>query len=60
MIVPNCLDSDHSKIYYIGFEGIATKKKQQVSLKFNYELMNSNKISGLEEGKFTAKLGHSS
>ena len=60
MIVPNCLDSDHSKIYYIGFEGIATKKKQQISLKFNYELMNSNKISGLEEGKFAAKLGNSS
>ena len=56
LIVPSCIDSDHSKIYYIGFEGIATKKKQKVPLSFNVEVKNSNKISGLEEGKFTDKI----
>ena len=49
--------TDHTKIYYLGFEGIATKKKQKVALKFNVEVKNSNKISGLDEGKFTEKIG---
>ena len=57
LIVPSCIDADHTKIYYLGFEGIATKKKQKVALKFNVEVKNSNKISGLDEGKFTEKIG---
>ena len=57
IIVPSCIDADHSKIYYIGIEGIASKKKQKVALKFNVEVKNSNKISGLDEGKFTEKIG---
>ena len=56
LIVPSCIDSDHSKIYYIGFEGIATKKKQKIPLHVNVEIKNSNKISGLEEGSNFAKM----
>ena len=56
LIVPSC-DSDHSKIYYIGFKGIASHKKQQIPLNVEVEVKNSNKISGLEEGNFTGKIG---
>jgi hypothetical protein len=57
LIVPSCVDSDHSKIYYIGFKGIASHKKQQIPLNVEVEVKNSNKISGLEEGNFTGKIG---
>ena len=57
IIVPSCIDSDHSKIYYIGFKGIASHKKQQIPLNVEVEVKNSNKISGLEEGNFTGKIG---
>ena len=57
LIVQQCTDSDHSKIYYIGFEGIVSNKKQKVPLKCNVEVKNSNKISGLEEGFNTTKIG---
>ena len=57
LIVPSCIDSDHSKIYYIGFEGIASKKKQKIPLSFNVEVKNSNKISGLDEDKNVEKIG---
>ena len=57
LIVPSCADSDHSKIYYIGFKGIASHKKQQIPLNVEVEVKNSNKISGLEEGNFTGKIG---
>jgi hypothetical protein len=57
IIVPTCIDSDHSKIYYIGFKGIASHKKQQIPLNVEVEVKNSNKISGLEEGNFTGKIG---
>ena len=51
IIVPSCIDADHSKIYYIGFEGIATKKKQKIELNVGVEIRNSNKVSGMEEGQ---------
>ena len=57
LIVPSCIDSDHTKIYYIGFQGIASKKKQKIPLNLNVEVKNSNKISGLDEGKFSEKIG---
>ena len=57
LIVPSCINSDHSKIYYIGFEGIASQKKQKIPLNCNVEVKNSNKISGLEEGINTTKIG---
>ena len=57
LIVPSCTDSDHSKIYYIGFEGIASQKKQKIPLNCYVEIKNSNKISGLEEGLNTTKIG---
>ena len=57
LIVPSCTDSDHSKIYYIGLEGIASKKKQKIPLNVNVEVKNSNKISVLHEWKFSTKIG---
>ena len=57
LIVPSCINSDHTKIYYIGFEGIVSKKKQKVPLSFTVEVKNSNKIGGLEEGTNTAEIG---
>ena len=57
LIVPSCINSDHTKIYYIGFEGIVSKKKQKVPLSFMVEVKNSNKIGGLEEGTNTAEIG---
>ena len=57
LIVPSCINSDHTKIYYIGFEGIVSKKKQKVPLSFTVEVKNSNKIGGLEEGTNTTEIG---
>ena len=57
IIVPSCTDSDHTKIYYIGLEGIASKHKQKIALNCNVEVKNSNKIGGLEEGFNTTKIG---
>ena len=57
LIIPSCINSDHSKIYYIGFEGIVSKKKQKVPLSFQVEVKNSNKIGGLEEGLNTTEIG---
>ena len=57
LIVPSCIDSDHSKIYYIGFEGIVSKKRQKIPLNIMVEIKNSNKIEGLEEGTNTAEVG---
>ena len=57
LIIPSCIDSDHSKIYYIGFEGIVSKKRQKIPLNIMVEVKNSNKIEGLEEGTNTAEVG---
>ena len=57
LIIPSCIDSDHSKIYYIGFEGIVSKKRQKIPLNIMVEIKNSNKIEGLEEGTNTAEVG---
>ena len=57
LIVPSCTDSDHTKIYYIGFKGIASNKRQKIPLNVDVEIKNSNKVSGLEEGNFTGKIG---
>ena len=57
LIVPSCTDSDHSKIYYIGFKGIASNKRQKIPLNVDVEIKNSNKVSGLEQGNFTGKIG---
>ena len=56
LIVPSCLDSDHSKIYYIGFKGIATKKKQKVPISAKYELRNTNKIGDMDEDRNASEL----
>jgi hypothetical protein len=57
IIVPTCIDSDHSKIYYIGFEGIATKKKRVAAINCQVEFFNSNKVPGLDEDRKTEKIG---
>ena len=57
LIVPTCMDSDHTKIYYIGFEGIVSNKKHKVPISVNVEMKNSNKIEGLEEGLNMARVG---
>ena len=57
LIVPTCMDADHTKIYYIGFEGIASNKKHKVPISVNVEMKNSNKIEGLEEGLNMARVG---
>ena len=57
LIVPTCIDSDHSKIYYIGFEGIVSQKKQKVPLSVNVEMLNSNRVQGLDEDKNATKIG---
>ena len=56
LIVPTCMDSDHTKIYYIGFEGIVSNKKHKVPISVNVEMKNSNKIEGLEERLNMAKV----
>jgi len=57
LIIPSCTDSDHTKIYYIGLEGIASRKKQKIPLNVNVEIRNSNKIGELQEGLNSAKIG---
>ena len=56
LIVPSCLDPDHSKIYYIRFRGIATKKKHKVPISVKYELRNTNKISDIGEDRNASEL----
>jgi len=59
IIVPCSIDpdADNSKIYYIGLEGIVSKKKQKIPLNVMVEMMNSNKVSGLQEDSNTTKIG---
>ncbi len=57
IIVPTCTDSDHSKIYYIGFEGIVTSKKQKIPINVQVEMLNSNKVKGLNDAPHTAEIG---
>ena len=56
LIIPSCIDSDHTKIYYIGFEGIATKKRQKIPIGVSYEIRNSNKVGGLDEDRNSSEI----
>ena len=57
IIIPTCADSDHSKIYYIGFEGIVTSKKQKIPINVQVEMLNSNRVKGLNDAPNTAEIG---
>lgn len=49
LIIPSCIDSDHSKIYYIGFEGISTHKRRTFKLEISEAKPQGVKIERIKE-----------